>query len=151
MSSTSVFDTRVPYRPAVVDLFHAVVEPEIKVANDEIADLQQQVNKLHARIGDRKQHIAELRQALSHVDGRADLPIIGLPPQPQLCRSCDQPIAGRPDGTWAHAGREQLEKGHLCAPDDKNSPVAEPVKGPGQAFGDWDVAIEQERSEGRRS
>ena len=150
MSSTNVFD-RVPYRPAVVDLFHAAVEPEIKLASDEIADLQEQVNRLHARIGDRKQHIAELRQALSHVMDSADLPATGLPPQPQPCRSCDQPIVGALDGSWTHAGRELLEKGHLCAPDDKNSPVAEPVKGPGQAFGDWNEAIEQQRSAGRRS
>lgn len=151
MSSTNVFDTRVPYRTAVVDLFYAVVEPEIKLANDEIADLQEQANKLHARIADRKQHITELRQALSHIDARADLPITGLPPQPQPCRSCDQPIVASTDGTWTHTGRELLEKGHLCTPEDKNSPVAEPVKGQGQAFGDWNIAIEQERSEGRRS
>ncbi|MEU7831310.1 hypothetical protein [Nonomuraea sp. NPDC049129] len=150
MSNTSVFDNRIAYRPAVVDLFHAAVDPEIKLASDEIAELQGQVNQLQVRIADRKQHIAELRQALSDVVASADLPITGLPPQPQPCRSCDQPIVTVADGTWTHAGRELLEKGHLCTPEDRNSPVAEPVKGPGQAFGDWNEAIEQQRSEGRR-
>lgn len=127
MSNTSVFDNRIAYRPAVVDLFRAVVEPEIKLASDEITDLQERMNQLHARIGDRKQHIAELRQAMKDVEASADLPPAALPARPPSCRTCGLIVVQRGDGRWTHKERELLDKGYLCNPKDKESPEAEPV------------------------
>ena len=147
----SLLDQRLPYRPAVVDLFRGIVDPEVQRVAADIKAWQDQINALQGKISDASRYIAELRQAQKDIESGADLPIV---PEPRLtitCRTCGAPIVKHQDGRWVHAGRELLDHGHKCSPDDKNSPVAEPAKGPAKAFGDWAGAIDQDRAEGVRS
>lgn len=125
MSTTSVFDQRLAYRPAVVELFRRSTDPEIQRAVADIAKMQDEVNLLQTKIGDAKQYIAELRQAMKDVEASADLPPLAATEEIQ-CRTCGQPVVQR-DGRWTHAGRELLEHGDRCNAKSKQSPVAEPV------------------------
>jgi hypothetical protein len=121
--NASVFE-RLAYRPAVVELFRRTTEPEIQRVAADIARMQDQVNTLQAKIGDAKQYIAELRQAIRDVEASADLPPLAVTEEIP-CRTCGHPVIQR-DGLWTHAGRELMEHGARCNPKDKQSPVAEP-------------------------
>lgn len=149
-TAPSVFDQRISYRSAVVDLVNTTFDPQIKKANDDIALWQDQINALQSKIGDAKQFIAEVRHLQQHASDHADLPGAPLPPAhlPPLsvmCRACSQPIVKTVDGKWVHTGRELMEHGDRCDPKVK-LPVAEPAKGDTQAFNDWNGAINDERS-----
>jgi len=125
VTNTTVFDQRLAYRPAVVEAFRRVAEPEIQQAANAIAKWQEEVNALQAKIGDAKQYIAEFRQALKDVEASADLPTL-TPPEPITCRTCGLLIVER-DGRWVHAGREAMQHSERCNPKDKESPSAAPV------------------------
>ncbi|MFD9950538.1 hypothetical protein ACFWYW_57580 [Nonomuraea sp. NPDC059023] len=126
MSNLSVFDSRLAYRPAVVEAFRRVAEPEIQRAANDIAAWQEEVNTLQAKIADAKTYIAEFRQAVRDVESSADLPPLAVTEE-ITCRTCGQPVVQRGDGTWTHAGRERMENGDRCNPKDKQSPEAVPV------------------------
>lgn len=126
MSTTSILDQRLAYRPAVVELFRRTTEPEIQRAAADIAKMQEKVNELQANIADAKTYIAELRQAIREVEASADLPPVA-PPRDAECRTCGQPIVHAGDNRWVHAGRELMEHGERCNPKDKQSPEAAPA------------------------
>ncbi|MFC4006549.1 hypothetical protein ACFOY2_04910 [Nonomuraea purpurea] len=127
MSTTSsVFDQRLAYRPAVVEAFRRVAEPEIQRAANDITQWQEEVNQLQAKIADAKTYIAEFRQAVRDVEASADLPPLAVTEETP-CRTCGQAVTQRPDGGWTHAGRELLEYGERCNPKDKESPTAAPA------------------------
>ncbi|MFI6594909.1 hypothetical protein ACIBHX_01605 [Nonomuraea sp. NPDC050536] len=147
-TTPNVLDRPLSYRKSVVDLLNNTFDPQIQKANADIADWQEQINLLQSKIGDAKKFIAEIRQLQQHTSDNADLPTVApLPPLSVLCRSCSMPIVKTADGGWVHAGREVVEHGERCDPK-KQSPVAEPAKGPAQAFGDWNGAINEERTGG---
>lgn len=124
-TTTSVFDQRLAYRPAVVEAFRRVAEPEIQRAAADIATWQEEINERQAKIADAKTYIAEFRQAVRDVEASADLPPLAVTEETP-CRTCGQPVVQR-DGRWTHAGRELMEHGERCTPKDKNSPVAAPA------------------------
>lgn len=154
MSNTATFDKpvyeekRIAYRPAVVDLVRRNINPEIQRVNADLTAKQEQVNKLLAQIADGEKYITELRQAVKDIEAKADLPPAPLTPLSLKCRSCDMPVVQLGDGRWTHSGRELVEHGERCDAKNKQSPVAEPAKGPAQAFGDWNNAIKDERAGG---
>lgn len=127
MSTTSsVFDQRLAYRPAVVERLRSVADVEIQQAADAITRWQEEVNALQAKIADAKTYIAEFRQAIRDVEASADLPPLAVTEEIP-CRTCGQPVVQRPDGSWAHAGREMTEHGDRCNPKDKRSLTAAPA------------------------
>lgn len=155
MSNTATFDKptfeekRVAYRQALVEKLNTTFDPEIKRANTDITAWTEQMNALQRQIDDARKYIAEIRQLQQHTSENADLPGAALlPPLSLKCRSCDMPVVQLGDGRWTHSGRELVEHGERCDAKNKQSPVAEPAKGPAQAFGDWNNAIKDERAGG---
>ncbi|KAB8186943.1 hypothetical protein FH608_046495 [Nonomuraea phyllanthi] len=149
MSTTSsVFDQRVAYRPAVVDLFRNLTGPEIQRVTGEIAKLQEQVNHLVAQIEDGERYISELRQAQKDVEASADLPA-AEPPAASVakCSACGEKVV-QVEGEWTHSGRELVKNGKVCWPDRHKSPVAAPAGPADQSFERWEGAIEEERRAG---
>lgn len=142
MTNTSVIEMAALYRPDVVETFRHAADKEVQRLAAEATELQQQVNDLTAQIRDKQQQIAQYRQVMSMVTSHEDLP------SPPSCRSCGLPVVQGGDRTWKHTGRELTEHGERCDPKNKQSPVAEPAKGPVQAFGAWNDAISSERAGG---
>jgi hypothetical protein len=150
VSTTTIFDPpRYSYRQALVEKLNSTLDPEIQRANADITKWTEQINRLQQQIDDARKYIGEIRQLQQHTVENADLPMpVPAPPPSLKCRSCDQPVVQLGDGRWTHAGRELIEHGERCDPKHKQSPVAEPLKGPAQAFGDWSDALNEERAGG---